>query len=960
MHDEHGRPLRASLQRDEVARRLFGKPLSARKIGRYEIRGTVGKGAMGTVMHAHDEVLGRDVALKALLHPGPGGAARLLREAQALAQLEHPNVVKIYDAGEIEGELYMAMELLRGRSLRQWQEEPRPWREVVEVYLGAGRGLAAAHAAGLVHRDFKPANCFVDDEGVATVFDFGLVKGHRVETSPLEAAETQESSAPSGSMLSQSLTQTGTILGTIAYMAPEQLLGQPATAQSDQYAFCVSFHEALVGQRPYQGSTAASLLFAMQSGTLSPPPPLPSGFPAIPRWLRRALERGLQLNAGDRHAGMNALLAIIERGLRRRRRWWNIGVGTAAFMGVGALALRSASLEAPVTPCEVDSEVMAGVWDDERRAATKDAFEATGLPFAAASHDQVARVLDRWSEDFIDEQRRACEATRVTEVQSEAMLDRRTACFDRRRRQVGAIVDVLQQADAQVVGGTKRLLASLPALTSCADPGSFPLPDDPARVARIEQAQAELDRARAWLETRGTQRAERLVEAVRDDIEPLDHLPLTLDFQSLEGELRLETDDYDEAAEILLDVARRAGTHGLDERVATTRTRLAYELVGQWSQPRHEQWVLADANAAVGRVAEADDPRALQMLELQARADCSAADHEGALQRLRQLEQRVEQLGIVLPSDSLKLQIGNELADLGRFDEAQRVYRRGLEEAVESFGAGSPTAVTIEMAMGVLALERGDIEGARPWLEDRGSVFATAFGPHDASTARALFASAKLHMMEGDFERASGEVDEVLANFSKQLGHHELTGQALNAQGTLRYFQGDFTGALTSYRESLALQRSILDAQDEELGVLHSNIGETLLALERHNEAIESFDRALAILELTPDHPRLALPLKGRGLARLTTGAAAAAVDDLARALTVHEGSGGEPIEVAEVEFGLARALVEAETAGPRPRQLARAARKRFSDLDLVDRVEAIDQWLDASTNTRKGKYDDQ
>ena len=360
MHDEHGRPLRASLQRDEVARRLFGKPLSARKIGRYEIRGTLGKGAMGTVLHAHDEVLGRDVALKALLHPGPSGAARLLREAQALAQLEHPNVVQVYDAGEIDGELYMAMELLRGQSLRQWQEEPRPWREVVEVYLGAGRGLAAAHAAGLVHRDFKPANCFVDEQGVATVLDFGLAKGHQIESAP-ESEQTQEGSSPSGSMLSQSLTQTGTILGTIAYMAPEQLLGQPATGKSDQYAFCVAFHEALVGERPYRGSTAASLLFAMQSGTLAPAPPLPTGFPAIPRWLRRALERGLQLNAADRHASMDTLLAIIERGLGRRRRWSRIGLGTIALVGAGALALRGASMDAAVAPCDVGSEALAGV-----------------------------------------------------------------------------------------------------------------------------------------------------------------------------------------------------------------------------------------------------------------------------------------------------------------------------------------------------------------------------------------------------------------------------------------------------------------------------------------------------------------------------------------------------------------------------------------------------------------------
>ena len=266
---------------------------------------------------------------------------------------------------------------------------------------------------------------------------------------------------------------------------------------------------------------------------------------------------------------------------------------------------------------------------------------------------------------------------------------------------------------------------------------------------------------------------------------------------------------------------------------------------------------------------------------------------------------------------------------------------------MERFGAGSPIALTIELTMGMLALDRGDIEAARPWLEDRGSVYDLAFGPADVSTARARFAAAKLHMMEGNFEQSSNEVDHVLATFSRQLGeHHELTGQALNAQGTLRYFQGDFQGALTSYRDSLALQQSLLEAHDEELGVLHSNIGETLLALGRPAEAIEAFGRALEILERTPDHPRLALPLKGRGLARLATGSASSAVEDLSRAMVIHGKSGGEPIEVAEVEFGLAQALVEAGSNDPRPLELARAARARFSDLDLADRVEAIDRWL--------------
>jgi serine/threonine protein kinase len=233
-------------QRSRIRAALFDdRPLAPERIGRFILLDTLGEGGMGTVLEAYDETLDRKVAVK-LLHPAiaESNAKRLVREAQALAKLSHPNVVGVYEVGNVEGRTFIAMELVRGETLKQWQgQDPRPgWRECVEVYVQAGQGLAAAHAVGLVHRDFKPGNCVIDNHGRVRVLDFGLVR-------ELDAASVDEPAGastllrPTDAALETSLTRTGTVLGTVAYMPLEQLSGALADVQSDQFSFCVSLYE---------------------------------------------------------------------------------------------------------------------------------------------------------------------------------------------------------------------------------------------------------------------------------------------------------------------------------------------------------------------------------------------------------------------------------------------------------------------------------------------------------------------------------------------------------------------------------------------------------------------------------------------------------------------------------------------------------------------------------------------
>ncbi len=273
-------------------------PMSGGRIGRYLVRGPIGAGGMGVVYAAYDPELGRQVALK-LLHTGheAGGEAsvRLLREAQAMARLSHPNVVAVYDTGTWDGRVFLAMELVEGGTLAGWRRAaPRPWREVVAVFISAGRGLAAAHAAGLVHRDFKPENVLIGADGSVRVTDFGLARmaEDKLTALPVVGMVAKESINNTGSINSthsidsvgsarpgeepgavhSPLTRAGALIGSLAYMAPEQMAGLPADARSDIFSFCVALFECLGGERPFAGDTLYALRKSMSEASSAKSP----------------------------------------------------------------------------------------------------------------------------------------------------------------------------------------------------------------------------------------------------------------------------------------------------------------------------------------------------------------------------------------------------------------------------------------------------------------------------------------------------------------------------------------------------------------------------------------------------------------------------------------------------------------------------------------------------------------
>ncbi len=283
------------------------------KVDRFSILGRIGHGGMGVVFSAYDPRLDRKVALKLLRSSDDSkltpeeAQARLLREAQALAQQSHPNVIAVYDVGTYKSEVYIAMELVEGKTLGQWlRAYQRSQREILDKFQQAGRALAAAHGSGLVHRDFKPDNVLVGDDDRVRVMDFGLARSLFYDI-PEESLDPNFRIAVDGvSELNRSLTATGAVLGTPRYMAPEQFLGRLADARSDQFSFCVGLWEALHGKHPFEGGTARALA---ESADTRPVAPAGSRMPA---WVQRVLERGLAREPARRYPSMEALLRDLQ------------------------------------------------------------------------------------------------------------------------------------------------------------------------------------------------------------------------------------------------------------------------------------------------------------------------------------------------------------------------------------------------------------------------------------------------------------------------------------------------------------------------------------------------------------------------------------------------------------------------------------------------------------------------
>ena len=337
---EGARGIETRRQKNLIAAALFDETPTPIKIGRFTIVRELGAGGMGVVYVAYDEQLDRRVAVKLLRGSDSDVEAklRLQREAQAMARLSHPNVVTVHEVGTFQDQVFVAMEFIDGQDLRGWlKAERRSWRAIIEVFVQAAEGLAAAHDAGIVHRDFKPDNVLVGNDGRVRVADFGLA--HAFDAALAEHEPTRDGASEpvpeqeASARLDVSLTKTGAIMGTPAYMAPEQFEGLRTDARSDQFSFCVALWEGLYGRRPFSGENLVALSYAVMDGKLDAPP----NEAEVPAWLHTLLVRGLAPMAEDRWPTMRDLIAALAKDPQVRRtrvlRWTALASVVGTLLG---------------------------------------------------------------------------------------------------------------------------------------------------------------------------------------------------------------------------------------------------------------------------------------------------------------------------------------------------------------------------------------------------------------------------------------------------------------------------------------------------------------------------------------------------------------------------------------------------------------------------------------------------
>jgi tetratricopeptide (TPR) repeat protein len=640
-------------------------------LGRYLLGESIGEGGAGVVYAAHDPELNRKVAIK-VVRPVAKTQARLLREARAMARLSHPNVVQVHDVGTFGEQVFVAMEFVDGWTAREWiAREHRSSKEILDVFLLAGRGIAAAHDVGFVHRDFKPDNVLVGRDGAVRVTDFGLacVRGGD----------------------DVAITAVNTAVGTPGYMAPEQYAAGKPDPRSDQFGFCASVYEALYERRPFDAETIEGVKAATISGQLTA-----SDFGLrreVPAHVHRTLMRGLARSPDARFPSMRALLAALDP--KPRAVWGPLAMIATAALGVaGAVWGLHANAIHRETICRGAEAHLVGVWDSAQREQVRRSFAATGLPFADVAFTGVSAQLDRFSRDWVSMRTDACRAVRVLGEQSEEEFALRTACLNGRLRELASLVALLASADRDVVllaveaGGKLSPVGVCGDMTALAAP--IAVPSDPHIRSEVEAIRARLADARALAATGRVVRATHADEGLLAEARNTAYAPLVAEVLVDLGAALTGAGKYDDAARVLTEAVEQADESHHDEARVQALVLLA-EVSGRWLG--HYARGAEYATSAVAVARRIRDPRLESFALEQASREHGFTDElDRALEEARQ--------SVVLtdrffdPSDLRRARVHSSasvaLSELARFDEAEHEDEVALAIAEHSLGTTHP------------------------------------------------------------------------------------------------------------------------------------------------------------------------------------------------------------------------------------------------------------------------------
>lgn len=888
------------------------------ELGRYQVLRRVGEGGMGVVYEAKDRELGRTVALKVLRRAGSGAGhrarrARLAREAQTMAKLAHENLVPVFDVGELAGDLFVAMELVEGVDLARWLgEAPRGWREVVQVFLQAARGLDAAHRAGVIHRDFKPSNVMVGKHGRVRVLDFGLARDEgeggegregggnggdeRAIVGEKQRAGAARDAHESGSGLGAlgsgddarpiaggtgALTEAGAVLGTPAYLAPAQLRGEVADAQSDQYAFAVSLREALTGALPFSAGEIAARRARPDGADAEtaaamamPVPPWPARSSSeLPRQLRKLVDRAMAPAPAARFGSMAEVIVALEDVLAAAWRRRIAVVATASAVAVAVVASGVARMTAePERPsCDGAHALLASAWSGEVSGRVSAQFARSGLPGAERAASSVKELLDRYAGRWIHKRREVCRATFVRGEQSERVMALRFGCLERRRAELAALSELLVSADRTVVNGALAAAHELGSLESCDDVVALdslaPPPKDPARARQVTEVQAEVDRLVAQRRAGQYQEGLEVAATVLGRAEALHHPPLLAHALYAYADLENWGGDAVRSEELFRRAARLYAEVGDDAGLASTWVTLVFVVGSLQGKPAEGAALGEFASTLVAR-------RRDKVLEAQLENHLGAVRYgAGELEKSAAHFQRA----LALRRDVLgaeHLGVANTLANLGavrrsqdRLDEAEALGQEGLALKTKLLGEEHPEVAVSFRNLAALAISKKELGRARQ-LEEKAMA---------------------IH------RRANGEVHFEVANSLNNLGQSYLE-------------EGAHARALDYQERALAMYRQSLPAGHPLIGKALFALAETLAQLERHGDSLKHAEESLALLD-KPD---------------------------------------GNPVDRAHAAYQVAVALGALSKDLPRARKLMTEARDAYRAIEAAEWQGMAERWLAA------------
>ncbi len=804
-------------------------PLPTR-VAHFEIRGLLGRGGMGLVLAARDTKLDRDVALK-LLDARRGehdpkarslGTARMLREAQAMARLNHPNVLTVHEVGTWEEQIYIAMELVEGETLADWIERgPHPWREVLARLVPAGRGLAAAHGAGLVHRDFKPANVLVGRDGRVRVADFGLARApHEVDAERDAPGSLDSEELDTARMLAEPLTRTGALLGTPAYMAPEQFMGEAVGPAADQFAFGVCLYQALYGQAPFAGDTPAARAMAVARGAMRPPPPRIR----VPSWLHAVVARSLAPDPAARFDGMESLLRALTR---PRGRWLRRGAAAALALAATGAVWGISRARDPARRCADAGAAMAELLG-EPAAATLQArlAEAVGPRIAKTSVDLARDYGERWREAA----GRGCR-TAAAMGSDDPTGAPAAVCLDLLRRDLSHLLTRATQDPRPVAASLPQVLAALPAPETCLGLREPATPLGPDALATLHRERASLVDARLDLEAGHAARAAERAGAVAEHAASLGH-PATEALALYVQAMATERTGKPARAEALLRAAMSRAEAAGDDRTRARALGLLLYVVGRDRGRHDEALTLAEQLRGLLQAIDAPPPMWADFHNNLGAVATSARDLDTALAEHRAaLEIRRELLGEHHPATLTSLNsVGSVLSSMGRHEEALATLQRAYDAAEQALGERHPTTVSILGNLANARARAGDPKRALPLLERVLALREALAGPKDPRLAPILYNLGRAQLATEDpaaalstlsrgleLKRTAGAGDAALLPWLLALGQAQLDakrpGDALSTLETaLGAAERGGTSPRTLGRIRMALARAVSES----------------------------------------------------------------------------------------------------------------------------------------------------